>query len=80
MNRITTKRSGKVTSNNYVGSPKERTLVIDVISNKEYEFESRMDASKFTGVQRKHLNTYMSRNLIYKKQYRFIDISKDINK
>lgn len=56
------------------GKDKRKTLVIDIITNKEYEFDSRFDACKFTGIERKSINTYMRKGGIYKKQYKFIDL------
>lgn len=57
------------------GQGKRKTLVINVITGEEIEFESRFEASKFTGIERKVLNGYMNRNGIYKKTFKFIDKS-----
>lgn len=56
------------------GRDKKETLVIDIITNKEYKFDSRFDACKFTGLDRKSINAYMRRGGIYKKQYKFVDL------
>lgn len=52
---------------------KETTVVIDITTDKEYEFKSRKEASEFTGIQRKHLSSYIQRGLIYNKRYKFLN-------
>lgn len=56
------------------GLDKRKTLVVDVTTGKEREFESRLAASKFTGIKRKALNGYMQKGIIFQKKYKFIDL------
>ncbi|WP_270647490.1 hypothetical protein [Paeniclostridium hominis] len=56
------------------GQDKRKTLVINVVTKKEIEFESRLDASKFTGLKRKLINSYMKTGYTYNKMFKFKDI------
>lgn len=55
------------------GKGKRKTIVIDVVTGEEKEFESRLAASKFTGIERKALNGYMGKGIVFKKKYKFVD-------
>lgn len=57
------------------GLGKRKTLVINIITGEGIEFESRHDACKYTGIERKSLNGYMHRGGVYNKTFKFIDIS-----
>ena len=41
------------------GLNKRKTLVINIVTGELIEFESRFDACKYTGIERKSLNGYM---------------------
>lgn len=57
------------------GLNKRKTLVINIVTGEEKEFESRFEACKYTGIERKSLNGYMKRNGVYNKTFKFIDKS-----
>lgn len=57
------------------GLNKRKTLVVNIITGEEIEFNSRLDACKYTGIERKSLNGYMHRGGVYNKTFKFIDIS-----
>lgn len=56
------------------GLGKVKTKVINVITNEEFIFESRLAAAKFTGIERKRLNGYMQKGIVYNKTFKFIDM------
>ena len=57
------------------GLNKRKTLVVNIVTGEEIEFESRFDACKYTGIERKCLNGYMHRGGVYNKTFKFIDLS-----
>lgn len=57
------------------GLNKRKTLVINIVTGEEKEFESRFEACKYTGIERKSLNGYMKRSGVYNKTFKFIDKS-----
>ena len=57
------------------GLGKRKTLVVNIVTGEEIEFESRFDACKYTGIERKCLNGYMHRGGVYNKTFKFIDLS-----
>lgn len=56
------------------GNGKRKTLVIDIVTGEEKEFDSRFDACRFTGIERKRLNGYMKKGIVFQKKYKFIDL------
>lgn len=59
-----------------IGKDKRKTLVINVVTKEEKEFDSRLDASKATGLERKRVNAYMQQGIVYKKTFKFVDLHK----
>ena len=57
------------------GLNKRKTLVVNIVTGEEIEFESRFDACKYTGIERKYVNGYMHKGLVYNKTFKFIDLS-----
>jgi hypothetical protein len=53
---------------------KRKTLVIDIINNKETVCNSRWDACRLVGMERKYLNFYIKKGVTFKKQYKFLDL------
>lgn len=58
------------------GLNKKETLVLDIIENKEYPFKSRIDASKFTGIDKKYIPNYFKTGCTFNGRYKFRDLSK----
>lgn len=58
------------------GLNKKETLVLDIIDNKEYPFKSRIEASKFTGIEKRYISTYFKTDYIFAGRYKFRDLSK----
>lgn len=57
------------------GQDKRKTLVVNIVTGEEIICESRFEACKYTGIERKSLNSYMHRGGVYSKTYKFIDKS-----
>jgi hypothetical protein len=52
---------------------KKAIIVLNIKTNSKYEFESRFEAAKFTGIERKALNAYIDKGITYKKTFKFLN-------
>lgn len=54
------------------GSGKRKTLVVNLETKEEIICESRLAASNMVGMDRKYINAYIEKGIVFKKKYKFI--------
>ncbi|MEG2276122.1 MAG: hypothetical protein RSC09_06450 [Clostridia bacterium] len=53
---------------------KRKTKVINLKTKEEIEYESRFAACKSVGMERKRINAYIEKGIVFQKKYKFIDL------
>lgn len=53
---------------------KRKTMVINLETGKEVEYDSRLAACRAVGMERKRINTYIEKGIVFQKKYKFIDL------
>lgn len=56
-----------------MGIVKRKTLVINLITGEKVEYESRFAACRSVGMERKRINVYIDKGIIFQKKYKFLD-------
>ena len=62
----------KTRRNTSNGSRKQAVQIIDILTNKEFEFTSQSAACNYLGMSKYIIGRYIDNNKIYKKRYYFI--------
>lgn len=53
---------------------KRKTLVINLETKEEIIYASRFEACRAVGMERKRINVYIDKGIVFKRKYKFVNI------